>query len=255
MPPVRSRVGVPEPYPAPLDGGNETLVPDGCVDGRLHTSTIPGPGYQVPERTGRAAVVPSAAMSPRVAVRWIAVLALVVGLVAACGASSSPSFDATGPCSGDGSAPGAYPDLEALVPTSYEDRAPDRLDSGRNCSDENLGSLAGEGIDEIRFAGGTWEFGSDIAAVLAVFDADGLTAEKMADWWESTARESSRTEILGATDVDVAGRNVHRLDTKTGERLQSVLVWEGAEPGQVNVVLSHNLPDPKIEAAVAAFGD
>lgn len=179
----------------------------------------------------------------------------MVAILAACTGAATPSFDPTGACSGDGSAPGAYPDLEALVPTSYEDRAPNRLDSGRNCSDENLGPLADEGIDEIRFAGGTWEFGSDIAAVLAVFDAQGLTVDKMADWWESTARDSSRTEILGVSNVEVAGRDVRRLDTKTGERLQSVLVWEGKNPGQVNVVLSHNLPDPKIEAAVAAFGD
>jgi len=186
----------------------------------------------------------------------VAVMSLaMVAILAACSGAATPSFDPTGPCSGDGSAPGAYPDLEALVPTSYEDRAPNRLDSGRNCSDENLGPLADEGIDEIRFAGGTWEFGSDIAAVLAVFDAQGLTVDKMADWWESTARDSSRTEILGVTDADVAGRDVRRLDTKTGERIQSVLVWEGKNPGQVNVVLSHNLPDPKIEAAVAAFGD
>jgi hypothetical protein len=179
----------------------------------------------------------------------------MVAILVACTGAATPSFDPTGACSGDGSAPGAYPDLEALVPTSYEDRAPNRLDSGRNCSDENLGPLADEGIDEIRFAGGTWEFGSDIAAVLAVFDAQALTVDKMADWWESTARDSSRTEILGVSDVEVAGRDVRRLDTKTGERLQSVLVWEGKNPGQVNVVLSHNLPDPKIEAAVAAFGD
>ena len=186
----------------------------------------------------------------------VAVMSLaMVAILAACSGAATPSFDPTGPCSGDGSAPGAYPNLEALVPTSYEDRAPNRLDSGRNCSDENLGPLADEGIDEIRFAGGTWEFGSDIAAVLAVFDAQGLTVDKMADWWESTARDSSRTEILGVTDADVAGRDVRRLDTKTGERIQSVLVWEGKNPGQVNVVLSHNLPDPKIEAAVAAFGD
>ena len=203
-------------------------------------------------RTIRLAVVPSPAMSRLIA----AVMSLaMVAILAACSGAATPSFDPTGPCSGDGSAPGAYPNLEALVPTSYEDRAPNRLDSGRNCSDENLGPLADEGIDEIRFAGGTWEFGSDIAAVLAVFDAQGLTVDKMADWWESTARESSRTEILGVTDADVAGRDVRRLDTKTGERIQSVLVWEGKNPGQVNVVLSHNLPDPKIEAAVAAFGD
>ena len=111
-----------------------------------------------------------------------------------------------------------------MVPTTYEERGPNRLDSGRNCSDENLGSLADEGIEEIRFAGGTWEFGSDIAAVLAVFAADSLTVDAMADWWESTARASSRTQILGSTSAEVAGRTVHRLDTKTGERIQSVVV-------------------------------
>jgi hypothetical protein len=179
----------------------------------------------------------------------------LAAILAACSGSTGPSFDPTGACTVDGSAPGAYPELEALVPATYEDRAPNRLDSGRNCSDENLGLLADHGIDEIRFAGGTWEFGSDIAAVLAVFAADSLTVDTMADWWESTAQASSRTQILGSTNVEVAGREVHRLDTKTGERLQSVLVWAGDEPGQVNVVLSHNLPDPKIEAAVAAFGD
>ena len=183
------------------------------------------------------------------------VLALVLAVLAGCGAGPAASFDPAGPCSGDGSAPGAYPELEALVPRIYEERAPDRLDSGRNCSAENLGSLAAEGIDEIRFAGGTWEFGSDIAAVLAVFDAEGLTVDTMADWWVSTAGDSSRTQILGNGDVEIAGRDVRRLDTKTGERLQSVLVWKGAGPDQVYVVLTHNLPDPKIEAAVAAFGD
>jgi hypothetical protein len=194
-------------------------------------------------------------MSPLIPAVRIAMLAMVLALVAGCGAGAAPSFDPTGPCSGDGSAPGAYPELESRVPANFEDRAPDRLDSGRNCTDENLGSLADEGIEEVRFAGGTWEFGSDIAAVLAVFAADGLTVDSMADWWESTARASSRTQILNSADVDMDGREVRRLDTKTGERLQSVLVWEGTEPGQVNVVLTHNLPNPKIEAAFAAFGD
>ena len=203
-------------------------------------------------RTIRACVVRSPAMS-RLSLSVLGVAMAVI--LVACTAATGPSFEPSGPCTADGSAPGAYPDLEALVPTAYEERGPNRLDSGRNCSDENLGSLAEEGIDEIRFAGGTWEFGSDIAAVLAVFAADSLTVDAMADWWESTARASSRTQILSSTSAEVAGRTVHRLDTKTGERIQSVLVWAGDEPGQVNVVLSHNLPDPKIEAAVAAFGD
>jgi hypothetical protein len=191
---------------------------------------------------------------PTRALRFL-VLAAIVILVGACAGSQGPSFEPRGPCTADGSAPGAYPDLEALVPTTYEERGPNRLDSGRNCSDENLGTLADQGIDEVRFAGGTWEFGSDIAAVLAVFAADSLTVDAMAEWWESTARASSRTQILSSASAEVAGRTVHRLDTKTGERLQTVVVWAGDELGQVNVVLTHNLPDPKIAAAVAAFGD
>ena len=203
-------------------------------------------------RTIRSGVVRSPAMSRLSrSVLGVAMAAILFG----CTGAAGPSFEPSGPCNVDGSAPGAYPDLEALVPTTFEERGPNRLDSGRNCSDENLGMLADEGIDEIRFAGGTWEFGSDIAAVLAVFAADSLSVDTMAEWWESTARASSRTQILGSTSAEVAGRSVHRLDTKTGERLQSVLVWAGDEPGQVNVVLTHNLPDPKIEAAVAAFGD
>ena len=194
-------------------------------------------------------------MSHLVAHLRFGALALVLVVAAACSGSPATSFDPTGPCTTDGSAPGAYPQLESLVPETYEKRAPDRLDSGRNCSAENLGSLAAEGIDEIRFAGGTWEFGSDIAAVLAVFDAQGLTVDTMAEWWQSTAGDSSRTQILGVSDVKVAGHDVRRLDTKTGERIQSVLVWDGPQPGQVFVVLSHNLPDPKIDSAVAAFGD
>jgi hypothetical protein len=207
----------------------------------------------VPGGTIQAHDVRSAAMShPIMQLRFVVLTAIVI-LISAC-AGSQASFEPSGPCTADGSAPGAYPELEALVPTMYEERGPNRLDSGRNCTDENLGSLADEGIEEVRFAGGTWEFGSDIAAVLAVFAADSLTVGAMADWWESTARASSRTQILRSTSAEVAGRTVHRLDTKTGQRLQSVLVWAGDEPGQVKVVLSHNLPDPKIEAAVAAFG-
>lgn len=191
-------------------------------------------------------------MSHLVPRRFIALAAAAV-LIVACSGEVGPSFDPTGPCTADGSAPGAYPDLEALVPDAYEDRGPDLLDSGRNCTDANLGTLAGHGIDEVRFAGGTWDFGSDIAVVLAVFAADGLTVEALTEWWETSARASPRTQVTGTSTVDVAGVTARRIDTKTGERLQTVVVWPGDEPGHVNVVLSHNVPDPKIEAAVRAF--
>jgi hypothetical protein len=35
--------------------------------------------------------------------------------------------------------------------------------------------------------------------------------------------------------------------------LQTVVVWPAIEPDTVNVVITNDLPDPKIEAAVDAF--
>ena len=184
-----------------------------------------------------------------------AAILLVLLLAAGCvDGETRASFDPTGTCSGDGAAAGAYPELEAAVPATYEGRAPDRLDSGRNCTAENLGTLGRRGIDEVRFAGGTWEFGSDIALVLAVFSADTLTVDAMAEWWESTARDAGRTEITGESTPTIDGRAGYRIDTKTGERLQTVVVWPSPEPGRVNAVITHNLPDPKIDAAIEAFG-
>ena len=184
----------------------------------------------------------------------VAAVVVVVVLLAGCGSDAGPTFDPTGPCTSDGAAVGAYPELEALVPATYEGREPDRLDSGRNCTGTNLGSLQQRGIEEVRFAGGTWDFGSDIAVVLATFTAEGLTTEALAEWWRTTAQAAGRTQITGESRPSIGGVRAYRLDTKTGERLQSVVVWPAGED-RVNVVLSHNLPDPKIEAAIAAFGD
>jgi hypothetical protein len=168
-------------------------------------------------------------------------------------AQPAASFDPTGPCTADGSAPGAYPDLEAQVPTTYEGRGPDTLDSGRNCTPANLGSLADAGIDEIRFAGGTWDFGGNRAAALARFTAPGLTADTVADFYERSATEANRTQITGRSEPMLAGQPTRRLDTTTGTRIQTVVVWPAATADTVNVVITNDLPDPKIEAAVAAF--
>jgi hypothetical protein len=53
--------------------------------------------------------------------------------------------------------------------------------------------------------------------------------------------------------VTLAGRPGHRLDTRTGERLQTVEVWPAAEPDLVNVVITNDLPDARIADAVDAF--
>jgi hypothetical protein len=193
----------------------------------------------------------SVAMSPRPIVTILFAAVLVLG---ACAPAAAVSFDPTGPCTADGAAPGAYPELEALVPTSYEGRGPDRLDSGRNCTAENLGTLAGLGISELRFAGGTWDFGGNRAAALVVFEAPGLTAEAVADFYEKSAAAANRTQVIGRSTPSLAGRTGHRLDTMTGDRQQTVVVWPAGAKDRVDVVLSNDLPDPKIQAAVDAFG-
>ncbi len=175
-------------------------------------------------------------------------------LVAACSQGPTASFDPSGPCTVDGAAPGAYPDLEARIPTTYEGQAPSRLDSGRHCDQASLGSLAAAGITEVRFAGGTWDLGGDAAAALAVFEAGGLTVDQLAEFYASSARASNRTTIVHETTLTVAGRSGRRLDTMTGDRSQTIIIWPAADPDVVNVVISNELPDPKIQAAVDAFG-
>ncbi len=194
-------------------------------------------------------------MTPSIRIALVFALGIALGLgLGGCAAASGPSFDPTGPCIVDGSAAGAYPDLEAAVPAAYEGRPPDTLDSGRHCSAENLGSLADLGIDEVRFAGGTWGFGAERAAALVVFHASGLTAKALADFYGASALDANRTQVLGSSTPSLAGRPGFRLDTKTGGRQQTVVVWPAIEEDTVNVVISNDLPDPKIDAAVDAFG-
>jgi hypothetical protein len=189
------------------------------------------------------------AARPITTVLFVAALAL-----GACAPAAAASFDPSGPCTTDGAAPGAYPDLEAVVPTNYEGRGPDRLDSGRNCTAQNLGALATVGISEVRFAGATWDFGGNRAAALVVFEAPGLTADAMADFYEKSASAANRTQVTGRSTPSFAGRAGHRLDTMTGDRQQTVVVWPAAVKDRVDVVLTNDLPDPKIQAAVDAFG-
>jgi hypothetical protein len=183
-------------------------------------------------------------------------LALGVALVVAgCRAgSAAASFDPSGPCTADGRAPGAYPDLEAVVPKTYQGAPPTSLDSGRNCSPANLGSLAKLGISEVRFAGGTWTFGAERAAVLAVFRAKGLTADALATFYEDSAAAASRTQILAQSRLTIAGRGGWRVDTQTSERLQTIVVWPAVATDTVDVVITNDLPDARIQDAIDAFG-
>ena len=109
------------------------------------------------------------------------------------------------------------------------------------------------GSDEVRFAGGTWTFGAERAAVLAVFTAPGLTASDLADLYLESADTANRTKITNASQPTIEGRSGRRLDTTTGSRYQTVVVWPAATPDTVNVIITNDLPDARIDDAIAAF--
>jgi hypothetical protein len=196
----------------------------------------------------------------------VALAVMVVALLVAGCSASAPSFDPDGPCvvngtAVDGRAAGAYPDLEALVPRMYEGRAPDRLDSGRNCSERNLGSMVGRGIRELRFAGGLWELGSRSGVSLAVFRADGLTSAILFEFYETGARTAPKTEQTETKDVTVAGIPARRLDTLNDDSYQTVITWPGRS-GEIRAVLvgsdvhevaGRTVHESRVSSALAAF--
>ena len=189
----------------------------------------------------------------RVSARALIALASLAVFVAACGGGAPTSFDVAAGCPVEGRVAGAYPDLEKRIPTSFEGRAPDTLDSGRHCDPDSLGSLAKAGFDEVRFAGGTWDFGGERAAALVVFEAPGLTANQIADFYGTSAQGANRTTITGVSTPEISGRSGYRLNTMTGDRVQTVVVWPSATSDVVNVVITNDLPDPKIQSAIDAF--
>jgi hypothetical protein len=122
---------------------------------------------------------------PRFAARFRVRAVFAVAFLAVLGGCAGATFDPSGPCNSDGQAAGAYPDLEALVPRSFQGRAPDRVDSGRNCSTAALATLALHDVSELRFAGAIWDLGSSSGVTLAVFEAPGLDASWMAEFFEA----------------------------------------------------------------------
>jgi hypothetical protein len=158
---------------------------------------------------------------------------VALGLLVVAGAVSAACaapFDPTGPCHADGSAKGAYPDLEAQVPGSFRGAAPSEVDSGRACTSDGLGTLAGHGITELRFAGATWSTGTDSGLSLATFRSEGptaLTRDWLVEFYETGARAGKNVQSVDASDYPVdQGVTARRLDVLNGESFQSVVVWE-----------------------------
>ena len=191
---------------------------------------------------------------------WIGVV-IVVGLaLGGCGSAFNPS----GPCTADGSMPGAYPDLEALVPTTFRGTPPKQLDSGRTCTKDALATLTSHGVGELRFAGATWATGTDSGLSLAVFtDASGppLDPAWLVEFYEQGAVKGTNVQSIATTDYTVgSGIAARRIDVLNGESFQTVVVWP--RDGRVAVALigdfvreiqTRDAHDKVVKEAVDAF--
>jgi hypothetical protein len=190
-------------------------------------------------------------------IRLVLLPVIVALAVGACGGSRIPvvSFDPSSPCTTDGREPGAYPELEALLPTAYQGKGPTNVDSGRNCTRDALGSLASAGIAGVRFAGATWSLGGTTGLTVAVFVADGLTPAEMIDFYSTGATGSSKTEKMQTSDITVGGRAGRRLDVLQSDGAgHTIVAWAPAQPGRVNVLFATDLGDANVLDALATFG-
>ena len=201
----------------------------------------------------RSAPMPPRSLTSR---RWIGLLA-VCALLAACAPSAGgATFDPSTPCPAEGQQAGAYPDLEALLPGDLDGAPPDKVDSGRNCSPERLGTLAERGLDEVRFAGATRKTGATSGLTVAVFQGEGLDPGLMLEFYETGAREARRTEKYVTSDTTVGGRPARRLDVLGSDGTgQTVVTWPGDEQGTVWVLLGADLGDTRVAEILDTLGN
>jgi hypothetical protein len=180
----------------------------------------------------------AAGRAGRILAAAFALAVAVPVLLAACStATPDTSFDPASPCTGDGQFAGAYPALEGELPGSLDGAEPTSVDSGRNCSDRALGTLAAHDLREVRFAGALWEVGQKSGVRIAVFDAPGLTTDWMAEFYEAGARSARRTDQIRTGPFDAGGATGRRLDAFVDTTYQSVVVLDGPRPGLVRAVL------------------
>ena len=196
-------------------------------------------------------------------------LALVLGAVSLVAACSAEQLVTTplGPCGDDARAAGGFPELEALVPKALgvEGRPPDRIDSGRNCSDATLGTLKAHGVTELRFAGSTWNGTSSsegtVVAVLATPKGMPLLEPAwVEEFYEAGARAGKKTDNVAVHRQDVGPvGDVFWLDVLNDLSLQTVVTWQDEGLTHVVIVATDVAPlkdrathSATVEAAVAA---
>jgi len=165
------------------------------------------------------------------------------------------SFDPGAPCAGADRQmwPGTFPELEARIPGEVAGVAPDRVDSGRFCSEMTLGSIYRSGITEVRFAGGQWPIGAETGLQLGVFSAPGLTVRAQADEYRRSAEANQGVTVALAREERIDGRPGYRLElTRSGSR-QVIVVWPSADSAVVQSVIGVDVKDELVAEAIAAF--
>lgn len=177
-------------------------------------------------------------------------LVLLVAALAGCGVPGT-TFDPSGPCVVDGQVAGAYPDLEARLPTALDGAGPTTVDSGRTCSEEGLGTLAARDVAVLTFAGATWDLGdgSGVSSVVFAVPDGELPAAWIAEFYEAGARAGKKTSNIEATRPAFDGAaDAWRLDAINDLSLQTVVTWQ--EGALVRVVLIATKVAPDASRAV-----
>jgi hypothetical protein len=170
---------------------------------------------------------------------------LVVLSITACGGAGA-TFDPAGPCVVDGQTAGAYPDLEARLPTLLDGRSPTSVDSGRTCTEAGLGSLVTHDLAAVTFAGATWDLGDGSGVSSVVFAAAGteLQAAWIAEFYEAGARAGKKTSNIETRRpvFDGAGET-WRLDALNDLSFQTVVTWQDADVVRVVLGATKVAPD------------
>jgi hypothetical protein len=179
-------------------------------------------------------------------------LALILTLATVLGACAPEQLAANplGPCGDDARAAGGFPELEVLVPRQLgaNPRAPDRVDSGRNCSDATLGTLKAHGVTELRYAGATWNgTSSSEGTVIAVLATPQwvplLEPAWVEEFYEAGARAGKKTDNIEVKRQTIDGvGEVFWLDVLNDLSFQSVVTWQTAGLTHVVIVATDVAP-------------
>lgn len=176
----------------------------------------------------------------------IVALGLLASLaLAGCGALGTASPDPACP-NGDVRATGTFPDLEALLPTAIVMRAPDKVDSGYNCTPRALGTYTSHGLEKLRFAGATWDQGNGNGTVVAILAANSgsLDPTWVEEFYTAGAVAGRQTGNVKTNRPTMAGAGVvFRLETVNDLSLQTVVIWPSGPYVRVVIAATTVAPD------------